>query len=73
MAAKALMAPLFGLYDLRLADAHLGSDVASALDRLRVDPKAPAVIQGRTLLETVVIAVSALTEAIAAQLGESAA
>ncbi|WP_333896638.1 hypothetical protein [Brevundimonas aurantiaca] len=73
MAAKALMAPLFGLYDLRLADAHLGSDVASALDRLRVDPKAPAVIQGRTLLETVVIAMSALTEAIAAQLGESAA
>lgn len=50
--ARALMAPLFGIHDLRLADAHLGSAlVASGLERAGVDDAQPAAIQGRQLLQ----------------------
>ncbi|EKY29699.1 hypothetical protein [Brevundimonas sp.] len=64
--ARALMGPLFGLYDLRLADAHLGSDVSSALERLSIDAATPATVQGRVMLESVVGAIDALTKALIA-------
>lgn len=54
-AAAAAMAPFFGIYDLRGADAHIGDDlVESGLARARVDPAQPAVAQGRQLLEAFV-------------------
>ena len=53
--AKEMMAPLFGLYDLRLADAHLGSiDIESGILRVGVDKEAAAAIQGWKLLRVFV-------------------
>ena len=53
--AAAEMAPLFGIYDLRGADAHIGDGlVKSGLERARVDHAQPAVTQGRQLLEAFV-------------------
>lgn len=50
--AQKTMAPLFGIYDLRLADAHLGSSrIDSGLSRAGVDTKLPSPMQGRQLLE----------------------
>lgn len=63
--ARLLMAPLFGIYDLRIADAHLGSSlIESGLARAKVDPGAPPVQQGRQLLETFVDTISQLTEVL---------
>jgi hypothetical protein len=45
------MAPLFGIYDVRLADAHLpNTDADEALRRVGVDANAPFVVQGFQLL-----------------------
>jgi len=53
--ARAMMSPLFGVYDLRLADAHLPSeDVEKALEHLRIDTKLPGVVQGCQLLSACV-------------------
>lgn len=53
--ASAMMAPLFGIYDLRLADAHLGlGRVASGLNRAGVDGTLPAAMQGRQLIQAFV-------------------
>ncbi|MFM2278532.1 MAG: hypothetical protein RLZZ444_763 [Pseudomonadota bacterium] len=53
--AKAMMAPLFGIYDLRNADSHLGSSLAeSGFERARVDREVPLVEQGRQLIATFV-------------------
>lgn len=53
--AKAMMAPLFGIYDLRLANAHLGyGQIASGKARAGIDDRMPAVMQGRQLLQTFV-------------------
>lgn len=53
--ARTMVAPLFGIYDLRLADAHLGSsNVASGKVRAGVDATTPAAMQGRQLLDTFV-------------------
>ena len=50
-AAAAMMAPLFGIYDLRLADAHLASkDADEALGRIGVNAGLPFVAQGAQLL-----------------------
>lgn len=49
--AAAIMAPLFGIYDLRLADAHLPSkDPDEALRRIGVDTSVCLVAQGFQLL-----------------------
>ena len=54
-AARTMMAPLFGIYDLRLADAHIGSSkIASGKARAAVDDSSPPVMQGRQLLQSFV-------------------
>ncbi|WP_284760359.1 hypothetical protein [Agrobacterium sp. fls2-241-TYG-188a] len=51
--AKKVMSPLFGIYDLRLADAHLGtSRIESGKLRAGVDENVPAPMQGRQLLQS---------------------
>lgn len=59
--AATMMAPLFGIYDLRLADAHLGSGkVASGLSRARVDENLPTVMQGRQMVQSFVDTIRAI-------------
>jgi hypothetical protein len=49
--ARQLVAPLVGIYELRLADAHLpASDLAESLQLANVDPASPFVVQGYQLL-----------------------
>jgi hypothetical protein len=63
--AKKLMAPLFGIYDLRLADAHLGTGlIASGMERASVDDTAPTVMQGRQLLQAFISTLQAITSAL---------
>lgn len=53
--AKAMLSPLFGIYELRLADAHLSrKDIEGAFKLLRVDCKLPTIIQGYQLLNSCV-------------------
>jgi len=53
--AYAVMSPLFGIYDLRLADAHLpSSDVDDALERVGIDKAVPYVFQGYQLMHACV-------------------
>lgn len=60
-AARALMAPLFGIYDLRLADAHLGGGlIPSGLERANVDESLAEPMQGRDLLQSFVDTLSAI-------------
>ena len=52
--AKTHMAPLFGVYDLRGADAHLAaSDIEGAYSRIKVDRTAPYPLQGATLIKSI--------------------
>ena len=66
-AARVAMAPLFGINDLRNADAHLGSSlVASGKERAKVTaPDTHPVEQGCQLLEAFVATVREISEAIA--------
>jgi len=60
--ASKMMAPLFGIYDLRLADAHLGSNkIASGLKRTNVEDTNPSVVQGRQLLSSYVDTIKDIT------------
>ncbi len=53
--ARRITGPLFGAYDLRLADAHLpASELADALNLVGVDQARPFVTQGYQLLSTCV-------------------
>ncbi|TNE62311.1 MAG: hypothetical protein EP341_00275 [Sphingomonadales bacterium] len=64
--AKKMMAPLFGIMDLRIADAHLGtSNVASGLARAAVDAKSPAATQGRQMIVSFVDTLEAITKVLA--------
>ena len=64
--AKTMMAPLFGIMDLRIADAHLGSNnVASGLARAAVDAKAPAATQGRQMIDSFVGTLAAIAAVLA--------
>ena len=48
------MAPLYGVYDLRGADAHLASkDIENSYTRIQIDRDAPFVLQGASLLKNV--------------------
>lgn len=56
--ARKIMSPLFGVYDLRGADAHLSSsDVEECYARLSVERSAPLVRQAAQLIENVAVAV----------------
>ncbi len=49
--AAAVVGPLFGIYELRLGDAHLPStEINDALNKARVDQAAPFVEQGAQLI-----------------------
>lgn len=61
-----MMAPLFGIYDLRLADAHLGSSlVASGKARAGVEDAVPPAMQGRQLLQSFVDTLRLVTDVLA--------
>lgn len=63
--ASAMMSPLFGIYDLRLADAHLGSSlVPSGLKRVGIDDRDPPAMQGRQLLKSFVDTLRAIALAV---------
>ena len=65
--ARALLTPLVGIYDLRLADAHLPtSEIADALRIARVDPDAPQVRQGWQLLNSCVSALYGILDELRA-------
>lgn len=52
--ARARFATLFGIYDLRLADAHLSkSDIEGCYDRIGVDRDMPFVLQASTMMQQV--------------------
>jgi len=53
--ARAAMGPLFGIYELRLADAHLpASELDEALEKVGINQSAPYVVQGYQLLDACV-------------------
>ncbi|MER9977401.1 hypothetical protein [Mesorhizobium sp. M0085] len=61
--ARQLMAPLFGIQDLRNASSHLGSSkIASGMERARVESQSPAAMQGRQLLQSFVDTVRHISE-----------
>jgi hypothetical protein len=63
--AKEIMAPLFGIYDLRLADAHLGvSLIANGKMRASIDDTAAAPMQGRQMLQSFVAAIQRVGAAV---------
>jgi len=70
--ARAIMGPLFGVYELRLADAHLStSELDEALERVGVDKAAPYVVQGYQLMHACVGAIYAIIKNIDAWKGET--
>lgn len=63
--AHELMEPLFGIYELRLADAHLpGNRIDEALRLVRVDAQANFIVQGFQLLHACVGTLFALIHVI---------
>jgi hypothetical protein len=61
--AHSLLGPLFGIYELRHADAHLpSSEIESSLALVRVDRRAPFVIQGCQLLSACVSSLYAIAD-----------
>ena len=65
--ARSLLGPLFGVYDLRLADAHLPStDHKDALALVGVDEQMPFVIKGYQLLNSCVSALYSIENALSA-------
>jgi|SRR5579859_1207096 len=64
--AHAALGPLHGIYNLRLADAHVASkDLDDAYALARVDRALPFVMQGRDLLITCVTSLHTIADAIA--------
>lgn len=63
--ARQVMGPLFGIYELRLADAHLPSgEIETAFSLIRVDRTAPYVTQGYQLLDACVGCLYAIYEVL---------
>ena len=63
--ARAMLAPLVGVYELRLADAHLPSaEYAGAFEMAGVDRDAPLVMQGRDLVHACVSALCQISRVI---------
>ena len=64
--AVRIMTPLFGAYDLRLADAHLPtSDIEDAFERVSAERTTPWIKQGECLLHAVVSSLTAIGVAFA--------
>jgi hypothetical protein len=63
--AREVMRPLFGVYELRLADAHLPKhELDEALEKVGVDEAAPHVMQGYQLLSACVGAIFEIIEIV---------
>lgn len=63
--ARKMVGPLFGIYELRLADAHLAhSDLAESLKLAGVDSEAPLVFQGFQLVHACVATLYLMAEAL---------
>jgi hypothetical protein len=63
--AHAALGPLHGVYNLRLADAHIASgDLDEAYALARVDRTLPFVMQGRDLLVTCVNSLHRIAAAV---------
>lgn len=70
--AHAMMSSLFGIYELRLADAHLPSTEADdALKKAGVDKAAPFVVQGCQLLDACVGTIYAIIKIVDAWKAEA--
>jgi hypothetical protein len=62
--AQAALGPLHGIYNLRLADAHVASkDLDKAYALARVDRTLPFVMRGRDLLTTCVTSLHTIADA----------
>ena len=56
--ARRIMGPLFGIYEIRQADAHLaGKELDDSLNLVGVNQKEPYVFQGRQLLHACVTSI----------------
>jgi len=65
--ARSLLGPLFGIYDLRLGDAHLpSSDLKEALALVGVNDQLPSVTQGYQLLDSCVTALVSIERTLSA-------
>lgn len=64
--AHAVLGPLHGIYNLRLADAHAfsQSEIDQAYALAHIDPASPFVMQGRDLLITCVTCLHLIAEAV---------
>jgi len=63
--AHAIVSPLVGIYELRLADAHLASSESEdALGLIKIDQNAPYVIQGYQLLDAGVTSIYTICDVI---------
>lgn len=63
--AAEIVGRLFGIYELRLGDAHLpSSELSDALSKARVDPSAPFVQQGAELIYTAAYSLHMACEAL---------
>jgi hypothetical protein len=63
--ARSLLGPLVGVYELRLADAHLaGSEIDEAFELAGVDRSKPFVLQGFDLLDSGVSALHAILDVL---------
>jgi hypothetical protein len=63
--AREVMRPLFGVYELRLADAHLPKrELDETLEKVGVDQAAPHVVQGYQLLSACVGAIFEIIEIV---------
>ena len=66
--ARAMLGPLVGIYELRLADAHLpAKDLEDAIRLVGIDESAPPVMQGLQLLHAAVSSIYAICEVIEKQ------
>ena len=63
--ARRVMGPLFGAYDLRLADAHLATkDHSNSFELSGIDPQASPLDQGYSLIENVAKAIWAVGDIV---------
>jgi hypothetical protein len=63
--ARTALGPLHGIYNLRLADAHVASkDLDEAYALVRVDRTLPFVMQGRDLLVACVTSLHTIADAL---------
>jgi hypothetical protein len=63
--ARTMMAPLFGIYELRLADAHLpSSEIDAAFVKVGVDRSAIRAVQGQQLIASTVTALLSARDAL---------